>query len=72
MRFRGCEPALQQDLSPEADLGRIYRHAGKAAEIALRKHREIRPTTALPVECPYELDQILADDWCPEPPGAAK
>src|SRR5215472_14828935 len=30
---------LRQDL--EASLGRIYRHARKAAEIALREHREI-------------------------------
>jgi len=24
------------------------------------------------VECPYTLDQILADDWYPEPPGETK
>jgi hypothetical protein len=61
---------LRQDL--EANLGRIYGHARKAAEIALRKHQENRATPAIPAECPYALDQILADDWYPEPPGATK
>ena len=41
-------------------------------EIALRRHQENRATTAIPAECPYALDQILADDWYPEPPGATK
>ena len=61
---------LRQDL--EANLARIYGHARKAAEIALQKHQEISGTTPLPAECPYALDQILADDWYPAPPGAAQ
>jgi hypothetical protein len=57
---------LRQDIA--ANLGRIYGHARKAAEIALRKHRELGATAALPAECPYTLEEILAADWYPEPP----
>jgi hypothetical protein len=58
---------LRRDI--EANPGRIYRHAGRAAEIALQKHREIDATAALPRECPYAVEQILADDWYPPAPG---
>jgi Domain of unknown function DUF29 len=56
----------------EANLGRIFRQAGKTAEIALRKHQETLATTALPAECPYTLDQILAEEWYPAPPALGR
>jgi hypothetical protein len=28
--------------------------------------------TQLPQQCPYTLDQILEEDWYPNPPGAKK
>ncbi len=58
---------LRQDI--EANFGKIYGHARRAAEIALRAHHENGATTALPAKCPYALDQILAEDWYPEAPN---
>ena len=59
---------LRRDL--EASLPRLYRSARKQAELGLRRYAEGGAATALPAECPYTLDQILADDWYPEPPQA--
>ncbi len=61
---------LRRDL--EASLPRLYRSARKQAELSLRRHREDDAASVLPAECPYTLDQILADDWYPEPPGESK
>jgi hypothetical protein len=63
-----ADGALRRDV--EVNLNGIYGHARKAAEIALRQHREIQATAPPPVD-PYTFDQILADDWCPQPPGGA-
>jgi hypothetical protein len=61
---------LRRDL--ETSLPRLYRSARKQAELGLREYRETGAADSLPAECPYTLDQILADDWYPEPPGEAK
>ena len=58
---------LRRDL--EASLPRLYRNACRQAELSLREFRENGAADLLPAECPYTLDQILADDWYPEPPG---
>jgi hypothetical protein len=58
---------LRRDL--EASLPRLYRIARKQAELSLRERREDQAASGLPAECPYTLEQILADDWYPDPPG---
>jgi hypothetical protein len=61
---------LRRDV--EASLARLYQGARRQAELALREHREDDAAASMPEECPYSLDQILADDWYPEPPEGAK
>jgi hypothetical protein len=61
---------LRRDI--EASLARLYRGARRQAELALHEHGEDDTAASLPVDCPYSLDQMLADDWYPEPPGGAK
>ena len=61
---------LRRDL--EASLPRLYRTARKQTELGLREYQEGDAAASLPAECPYTLDQILAEDWYPELPGDAK
>ena len=58
---------LRRDL--ETSLPRLYRNARKQAELGLREYRENSAADSMPAECPYTLEQILADDWYPDPPG---
>ena len=58
---------LRQDI--EVSLPRLYRNARKQAELSLRGYQESEGAASLPAECPYTVDQILADDWYPDPPG---
>lgn len=60
-------PTLRHDI--EASLSRLYRDARQKTEASLRGHGEAAAVARLPVECPYSVDQVLADDWYPEPPG---
>ncbi len=61
--------SLLRDL--EASLPRLYRLARKHAELSLYEHGEDTAVPLLPAECPYSVEQILAEDWYPEPPGVA-
>ena len=61
---------LREDLA--ASLSTLYRRARKQAELSLREHQEDGAAASLPAECPYTLDQILAEDWYPEPAGEKK
>ncbi len=61
---------LRQDI--ETSLPRLYRSARKQAELSLREFKEADAAVSLPAECPYTADQILADDWYPDPPGEAQ
>jgi len=38
----------------------------------LQEHGEQGAAASLPMECPYTVDQILTDDWYPEPAGEPK
>ena len=51
----------------EAELARLYRAARKQAELGLREYGEQQPIDRLPTACPYTFDQILDEDWYPEP-----
>jgi hypothetical protein len=61
---------LRQDI--ETSSPRLYRSARKQAELSLREFTEPDAAVSLPAECPYTVDQILADDWYPDPPGDSK
>jgi hypothetical protein len=60
-------PTLRRDI--EGMLPRLYANARKRALRDLEKYRERIPALSLPTECPYLIDQILAEDWYPVPPG---
>jgi hypothetical protein len=60
-------PTLRRDI--DDSLVRLYQRARRAVELTFKEHRE---NASLPAECPYTLDQILEDDWYPEPAGDQK
>ena len=55
---------LRQDL--EVMLPRLYRDARGQAELSLREYGEHEAAALLPIDCPYDLDQALTDDWYPQ------
>ena len=63
-------PTLRHDLV--AVLGKLYATARRRVAADLQEHGEEGAADLLPAECPYSVDQILADDWYPDPPGEAK
>jgi hypothetical protein len=58
-------PTLRRDI--EAEFARIYGFARKRADAQLRSYGEHAAAQSLPGECPYTIDQILAEDWYPDP-----
>jgi Domain of unknown function DUF29 len=61
-------PILRQDLSLALD--KLYAAARKRVASDLQDYGEQEAAALLPDQCPYTLDQILADDWYPDPPPA--
>ena len=61
---------LRHDLA--AVQSTLYTAARRRVAADLQDHDEGEAAASLPVECPYTLDEILADDWYPEPPGEKK
>jgi hypothetical protein len=62
-------PSLRRDI--EETLPSLHRSARRRAASALVEHREGAAAASLPGGCPYTVEQVLAEDWYPEPPGAA-
>lgn len=62
-------PTLRRDL--EETLIRLYAVARKQAAVDLLKDGERAAAASLPAECPYTIDQILAEDWYPEPAASS-
>jgi hypothetical protein len=60
---------LRRDI--EARMDRLYTAARKQAAVELQKYDEHDAASALPAQCPYTIDQILAEDWYPEPVATA-
>jgi len=58
-------PSLRRDI--EATLTRHYAVARKQAVIELLKYGEQEAARSLPTESQYTIEQILAEDWYPEP-----
>jgi uncharacterized protein DUF29 len=63
-------PTLRHDLMNV--LGKLYGQARKRVASDFRDYGEEAAIMSLPAECPYTLDQILDDDWYPEPPEERK
>jgi len=57
-------PSLRRDA--EERLARLYAIARKRAALELVKYGEHDAAQALPAECPYTIDQVLAEDWYPD------
>jgi hypothetical protein len=63
-------PTLRHDIL--GTLGKLYATARRRVATDLQEHGEQDAAASLPAECPYTLDQILADDWYPDAPGEKK
>ena len=61
--------SLMRDI--EERLPHLYVEARKRAELQMHRYGERDAAQLLPAECPYTIDQILAEDWYPEPPDGA-
>ena len=48
----------------------VYRDGRCRTELALRAHDQGAAADILPISCPYDLDEILLEDWYPDWPGA--
>ena len=68
------ENKLSSSLRRDAEerLARLFVLARKQAALDLLKYHETEAAQSLPTECPYTLDQILAEDWYPEPVASTK
>ena len=62
-------PSLRPDINET--LPRLCSTVRKQAALELQKYGEREAARFLPVECPYTIDQILAEDWYPEPRASA-
>jgi hypothetical protein len=51
----------------QQQLAREYAGARKLAALALEEHGETSSASHFPKSCPYTLDQVLTEDWYPEP-----
>ena len=66
---------LRQKLTPtlrrhaEEVLTELYADGREAADLALREYGENDAAAALPLVCPYTLEQVLSRDWYPDPAG---
>jgi uncharacterized protein DUF29 len=61
---------LRHDI--EDVLPRLYANARKRVVRDLAKYDEGGAARSVPTECPYTIDEILAEDWYPEPADSAK
>ncbi|HTT78146.1 MAG TPA: DUF29 domain-containing protein [Stellaceae bacterium] len=58
-------PTLRRDI--DETLPRLYANARKPVVRDLEKYGEHHAAASLPVECPYTIDELLADDFYPAP-----
>jgi hypothetical protein len=56
-------PSLRQDLDEQ--LPRLWSQARSKADNGLRRFGEPDAADLLPADCPYALDDLLADGWYP-------
>jgi hypothetical protein len=58
-------PTLRHDLTNL--LSKLYVTARKRVATDLQERGEREAAASLPPHCPYTIDQVLEDDWYPEP-----
>jgi hypothetical protein len=58
-------PTLRRDI--DEALPRLYASVRQRVLRDLEKYGERSAALSVPIECPYTVDQILAEDWYPEP-----
>ena len=63
--FDRITPTIRREL--EGELQRLYAGGRKRAEVGMTGHGETEAVKLLPNLCPYTFDQILEEDWYPEP-----
>lgn len=58
---------LTRSIRREVEPGLADRYAGarRDAELALLDHGEKEAARALPADCPYAINELLADEWWP-------
>jgi hypothetical protein len=56
---------MRRELDGELQL--LYQGGRKRAEVGLTGHGEAEAVKRLPLDCPYTFDQLLEEDWYPEP-----
>ena len=56
-------PSLRRDL--EEQLPRLWARARAKSDNGMRRFGEPDAADLLPADCPYALDDLLADDWYP-------
>jgi hypothetical protein len=57
--------SLRRDV--EEMLPRLYARTLKRVVRDLQRHGEDEAARSLPAQCPYTIEQIIAEDWYPEP-----
>jgi hypothetical protein len=62
--------SLRQEV--EAALPDLYRRERKRTARELELFGEAGAASALPEDCPFTMDQLLDEDWFPEPPRTAE
>ena len=60
---RRLTPAIRNQVEPA--LSELYRRSRRNAELSLLDHKEVEAARALPADCPYAFDDLLADEWWP-------
>jgi hypothetical protein len=58
-------PTIGNGLEPE--LAQLYDDGRKRAEVMMIGYGEAEAAGYLPGACPYTLEQILKEDWYPDP-----
>ena len=62
--------SLRHDL--DEALPRLYAAARKQTGLGPQQYGERGAAASLPMECPFIVDQILGEDWYPEPSNRAQ
>jgi hypothetical protein len=60
---RRLTPTIRNQVEPA--LSELYRRSRRNAELSLLDHEEVEAARALPADCPYAFDDLLADEWWP-------
>ena len=60
---RRLTPTIRREVEPQ--LAVLYNGGRRDAELALLDHGEKEAARALPADCPYEFDDLVADEWWP-------